>query len=483
MTARGRGAGKRPLDTRLDVHGLAVGCCGCEGEMRRELVGIAIVLLGSNAAAQAPALTICVDRPRSERASAEHLATWLPAVRLNVARRESCCRDGFRGWFEAQDATVRFVLADRGAVHRRSIPWLRRANRPLSALAARGKLAAFSVLLQALIAEHQLAWLLENAPAAGARETPAPEQPSRRDALEATLSALAGTVAPRPPRRARACSSARAADLQNLPRLGAVREERAVLTEPSSPKAPLALSAIQPQVLAAPTRPVPRASTPEPARSTSLDEPGLTAFRGAPVRAAPRPAPPTPVVERVSVERPLPTARKRAPVDARALFRDLSIEAQLAGRWRSGDLWSLEVGGALAWRSIVLRAGYQPAAEWQLEGRPIEVTVVPLAAGWRPRLWSRRSLALRAEGALLVEWTRLRRLDLERADYHAHWDVGLSVGAGLALARGERLRVALDAVGFWFPAARTIEISHGPSTRLTTLGARLALTIGWGRLR
>jgi hypothetical protein len=146
-----------------------------------------------------------------------------------VAPRESClgaARTPYRGWFEQRGARVDFVLSHRGVQRRRQIPWLRRRRGPLAALEARGRLATFSVMLRALIAEHRLRWLLDDPPELsqpkGAppveeqieRERAEPRGTWRRQGLFATtLDAL--TRAPR-----QGPAQRRATEVQKRKRLG-----------------------------------------------------------------------------------------------------------------------------------------------------------------------------------------------------------------------------------------------------------------------
>jgi hypothetical protein len=177
---------------------------------------------------------------------------------------------------------------------------------------------------------------------------------------------------------------------------------------------------------------------------------------------------------------PAPVVVRRAsPWRWDTILKDLALEAVVGGRWRSGDLWALEVGGSLAWRSFFVRAGYQLPAQWSIANYPVQITSVPLAFGWRPRLWSWRSLRLRANAAVLVERFNVRRIDFDGAQDHSAWDAGVGAGLDLGLRWHRGPSVGVEVGGFWYPAARQIEIEHGPSARLTTLGVRLAATLAW----
>jgi hypothetical protein len=431
---------------------------------RSQWVGLWVLLASNSAAASPTQLTLCVDSPRLERVGAELLQTSLPALRFVLASRAHCASAarGFRGWFEQRGAKACFVLARSGVQRSRCLPWLPSAHRALARMEASGKLATFSVVLQALVAEHELSWLLES-------------PPSGAPASRVAASRVATTRAA--PRRAfKVSTQARA---------------------PAPPVAPPTVAApptAEPAKVATVTRPAdePGASWPATASkpaakpaSTAAGVPGIPL----PVRRAPVPRVAmvsTPEPARVEVERRSePTiARRAARVRWDQLVKDLALEAMVGGRWRSGDLWSLDVGGALVWRSFFVRAGYQPAAQWSLERRPVQVTVVPLSAGWRPRLWSRGAVWLRANVAALVERFTLRRTDVGSAQDHSAWDAGLAAGLDLGLRWERGMTVGLEAGGFYFPAAREISIGeNGASARLTTLGVRFGLTVAWeGRL-
>jgi hypothetical protein len=467
-------------------------------------------LLSSAALAKPPAqLTLCLDRPRSERTFAAQLQQWLP-VRLALAPRETCpggVRTAYCGWFERRGAAVDFVLSGTGVQRRRQIPWLRRRGRPLASLNARGHLPAFSVMLHALIAEHRLRWLLDDPPElARRRGAPPVEEQIARDAekprgawrrqglFAATLVAL--TTAPRPGRAKKRTCRPGHAQLRSL--LASSRRPRRGNGDDVVGRAPPAATA--PAIASAP------ASAPAPATvpatghaargAAGNDDPGADALF-APVAEHP---------ERAAIERPvrpaaLPlrviethvatgsareprtdaavTARTGRPFYLTSLLTDLSLEAQLAFRWRSGDLFAQEAGGCLGWRRLFLRAAYQPAAQWDLAGRPVRVTAVPLAAGWRPSLWTRSVWRLSLQTAVLVERFNLRRLDVPDID-HIHWDAGLAAGLGLDLRIFRGLGLGLVASGFWFPDAKQIEVRNGPSARFTRFGGRLALAIFWG---
>ena len=454
--------------------------------LRRALLA-GLVLLAGRAGADEPArLTLCLDSPRGERPGAELLQAWLP-MPLALAGRGQCASSAtrYRGWFEQRGASACFVLAGPGARRSRCMPWLRSARRPLSSLEASGQLATFSVVLQALVAEHELSWLLDSPPAPPSNGGARGEREDRpREQLVATLVALE-KVRAEPP-------VARVGNGVYVPR--ATAPDQPVST--SLQRASELRGAGQGSV----AKWIAFASSTAPAGSPSLaagsvtgrghgpptDEPGAAQPR-------PRPVPPerrTRVVQTTTVEPAHLSARsieRSSPVTARratrwgweAIIKDLAIEAVVGGRWRSGDLWSVEVGGSLGWRSLFVRAGYQPASRWALQGRPIEVSSVPLAAGWRPRLWSRRSWRLRAGAALLVERFTLRRTDVPQSGDHSHWDVGMGAGLDLALRGDKGVSLAVEAGGFYFPGAREIEIQNGPSAKLTTLGARLAVVVAW----
>jgi hypothetical protein len=438
------------------------------GWLGRVLLFCSLLISSPALAGPTAQLTLCVERPRREQAFAALLEQWLP-VRLALARRELCpggVRTAYCGWFEQRGAAVEFVLSGAGGERRREIPWLRRRRHPLSTLEARGRLAAFSVVLHALVAEHRLRWLLDDPPerAPASNGSPVEEQvirePGRRWRRPGLLAATLGALEA-PHRSLPAAPTSRAPEVQQDTRLASVG---------AAPTAPPEARRGDPVALAA-HAPAPRA---EPAH----DEPGADKPVAPRLRSLPRR-----VVEvRVAVE-PAAAAHAalapRRPIDLGPLVADLSLGAELAGRWRSSGLLSWEALGCLGWRRLFLRAGYQPAAQWDLSGRPVQVSAVPLAVGWRPWLWRRPRFRLSLETAALVERFGLRRLDVPDSD-HTHWDAGLGAGLGLGLRLFRALDLTLGLSGFWFPDAQEITIRGGPTARLTRLGARLALSFSWG---
>jgi len=160
--------------------------------------------------------------------------------------------------------------------------------------------------------------------------------------------------------------------------------------------------------------------------------------------------------------------------------RDLSARTELATRWRDAGLWSLEIGGTLGWRSLFVGAGYQPPAEWDFEGRPVEVTAVPLVVGWRPELWRRVRWRLRAQTALWVERVSFQRLDQPETSARGHWDVGVSGGLTLAWNPVSRLEAGARAALLWFPDGRQVTVVDGPSARFNRLALQLCVFVAFG---
>jgi hypothetical protein len=190
-----------------------------------------------------------------------------------------------------------------------------------------------------------------------------------------------------------------------------------------------------------------------------------------PRQETPAPAQPPPLP---SIGAVADTGRPRRPLQRPELDLDL------AGRWRSSSLLSAELALSVSWYGIFARIGYQPAAEWTLEDRPVRVQGLPLALGWRPTLWTRGGWRLAVLGAARLEHSWLRRLDLEQARTHTRWDLGAALGLRLArqLARGWRAALRLE--GSWFPAGARVAVPEGPSERLSALGIQVGLGLGWG---
>lgn len=422
------------------------------------LVGLAVVA-GSGGVARAEKLLVCVDDPAGEALAARSLEGWLAEVRLELVSRRTCAR-GSNGrptfWFEAQRGRVYAVLAPRtGQRLRREVPWVVRAEAVLSQLHARGRLSELSVLLEALLAERGVAWRVgPKRPPPRAAVPPAAEPDEPAAAIRAPAARNARPLATRP-------STA-----------------RSMVSSPTSPPPP-APSSTSPSVAppAPPPRVAARAAVPSPA--------------AAPPRRAERPAasvasavpPPPAVPSPPSVEDrggPSLGLRRSASPRGSGWLDDLRLQAHLAGRYRSTALFTAELGGALRFRSLFVRAGYQLPAEWTLEGRPVQVTGVPLGAGWQPRLFRRGPVRFEALGAFLVEHLTVRRLDLAAAEAHSFVDLGLALGLAVTLRLPARLELGLHLEGSWFPAGRTVEVPAGPSAPLSRLAAQSVLTLAFG---
>jgi hypothetical protein len=454
------------------------------------LLLVAVLALSVDAAAAPARLTVCVDRPRDDRDAARLLGRWLSSTRVVVVSRRRCrtAAGQYRGWFERREGRAELVLAGRsGAPSRRTIPWLR-GRMCLSWLAERGQLARFAVVLQGLIIERELDWLLADPPKKSEKEplqveevirtarvkTASRSRKLRRQAprlLAETLSSLAS--ADRRARRTQPVRSASARPVEREAGLGFVDppketgrpERRDPAPRPTTPR---------------PTTPPLPAERPSPRRAT--DEPGVASVGKG--RGRKRTERLQTIRSRRAAAMIRTTKRSRSAPDVRkqpasSAARGLRLEGHLGGRFRSGGLLSLEVGGRLGWRGLFVGAGYQPGAEWDLEGRPVEVRAVPLAAGWRPVVWRRRSWELRAEVALLVEHMMLRRLDLEEAGGHGHWDVGVAGGTALAYRAPRGVGAGIGVALCWFPAAQEIDIKDGPAARLSDIGVKWAFFLEW----
>jgi hypothetical protein len=158
-------------------------------------------------------------------------------------------------------------------------------------------------------------------------------------------------------------------------------------------------------------------------------------------------------------------------------------DLDLAGRWRSSALLSAEMALSLSWYGVFARVGYQPGSEWTLDGRPVRVQTLPLALGWRPVVWRTGRWRLATLGALRLERSWLRRLDLERASTHGRWDLGAALGLVLTRGLGAGWRTGLRLEASWFPGGSRVTIPEGPSAGLSTIGLQLALGLGWGGAR
>jgi hypothetical protein len=162
---------------------------------------------------------------------------------------------------------------------------------------------------------------------------------------------------------------------------------------------------------------------------------------------------------------------------------ELTVGAHLTGRWRLSNLWSMEVGGDLRWRSLFFRGGYQPSVEWDLEGEPVSVGAFFLSLGWRPTVWARRPWRLVGQLALLAERSSVRRVGIDGAREHGFWDLGGAIGAGVALSLPAGLETGVSLESVVFPLGRVIEIPDGPSARLNGVDFRSTLFVSWSFAR
>jgi len=148
-------------------------------------------------------------------------------------------------------------------------------------------------------------------------------------------------------------------------------------------------------------------------------------------------------------------------------------------RWRSAHLVSAGVCGALTWRSVALLFGYEPGVTLDLEGRPVEVTALPLGLGWQPELWTARSWRLRARLSLQAQWVQVYREGVEGAGTHHYWELGGGLGLTLWRSLGPRLRAGLGVEGHVYPLSRPVEIPAGPRRRLNLVSVLWSGQLAW----
>ena len=355
-----------------------------------------ISLHATPANADRPSLPLCAETSRDELKAVAELGRWVRSVRVQL----SACKDEGalpRLMFVERDRTVLLRLDSTAGSREREVPWLDRAEAPLSRLRARGALARLSVLIDALLADELLA-----------------RPPPTADLLRA----------PSPPLSpSRVASRARVA----TPIAAARPEAPAADTSPASPEPP-----------AASDEPMPPAV------------PSITAANEDP-----------PVVRAASTPR-LP----------------FGLEGFAGWRLRSPGISTFEFGGALRWGVLTLGGSYQPAAEWSLEGRPVELTGVGALLGVRLVLGQTPALRVGLLAGLLAEYLTLRRKDIADARTYGVWDAGVSAGLFASHALGP-LRLEVRVEGLALPTGREVVIPDGPQQPLNRFGARATASLSW----
>lgn len=188
--------------------------------------------------------------------------------------------------------------------------------------------------------------------------------------------------------------------------------------------------------------------------------------------------------------RPAPSKDGELPPDLRdtfyarrpgGLLADLTARLDVTSRWREADVWSLEIGAKVGWRSLYLGAGYLVPAPWSFEGRLIEVWAVDLHAGWRPALWRGGGYTVRPFLGLVAEWVVLRRVDVRGATEHGYWDLGAVAGVGVTRRISRLLELGVGAAIIYFPAGNEVAVPGGPAARFNRFGVQFGLFTTFGQ--
>lgn len=153
----------------------------------------AALMLRAGASAEAPSISICSEPTRDEQDAVAELGRWARSARLRV---KDCGPNEAPPWLAFVERAGEVVLRYRSSLgaRERAVPWLDRADSPLSRLRAGGALARVAVLLEALLAEDSLERPTEPvatptfvegrrgsaSPSRGAAAGPSPAEPSPR---------------------------------------------------------------------------------------------------------------------------------------------------------------------------------------------------------------------------------------------------------------------------------------------------------------
>ena len=145
---------------------------------------------------------------------------------------------------------------------------------------------------------------------------------------------------------------------------------------------------------------------------------------------------------------------------------------------RSSELAGPELAGELQWRTWFARLATQPAASFDLDGRPVRVQPWSGVLGYRPSWMPLPALELFATAGVAVERWSVRRTDLAGRTHHA-LDLGAVAGGGVVMHSRSGLGLGLWLEGLVTPAARELVIPEGPTKSLGRWGGRGGLFVSW----
>ncbi|WP_373047583.1 hypothetical protein [Vulgatibacter sp.] len=386
-------------------------------------LGVAALPLAASAAAQS--LVICAPG-----GAGDGLERWLSTVQVEVV--EGACpasnAGGYVGRFEPRGGGVQFrLLGPDGVALERAVPWLATVEAPLAQLERSGRLNEFSVLVEALLAEHRLA-------AAWAQPPPAPQEPVRAPKKKRA-----------PPRK------------KELAKKPQQQVRPAATVQPPAP-------ADAPEPVPVPVPEV--APTPEP-----------IVVEVAPAAAAVEPPAATDPTG-VAATAPAPSIDFDAPGQRTWPIR---VGAATALRVRSPGIAAPELGLGLALGPLFARGAWQPEVEWSFADLPVGVEALGLEAGLQASLASGRLWALQGLAGVAGERLVLAPRYAD-GDTLVTWDVGPLAGARLGFGPYMGVELACAAALQWMPTARETHVGEdGPVATVNALSARLGLEIAWSR--
>ena len=436
--------------------------------MIRRLLPLLLALAPAAAAAEGPRVVVCVEDAAGERRGAEAVDRWLATAQVEVAEAP-CPRPApgiYVGRFLERGGRVFFRLDAAGAPSlERAVPWLTSAAAPLATLEQRSRASEFSVVVEALVAEHQLALLWGPA---DVEPEPAPAAQVEGPGPGFRRAGGGGAQKKAPPRRTarRGGTAPQRAGSGDGNGLAHGPPAPAPVPAPAPAGSPAAEDASAPAAATAPP-PAPEAPPP-PAPPT-----GETV-------AALRPDPPRlPGIEEAAAAARRPVLDFRAPEPGGIPFRVAAGGGlRLRGPGIAAPEAALEVELGAAW----VRAAWQPRVEWNLGGYPIAVEGLSAEAGLRLLLLSGRLWGLRGHAGVAVDRTELTPLYRQGAAASPGWDVGPTAGASLGWMPFEGLELGLAAAAQWMPTASMTHVGElGPSARFNAVGGRLGLDVSWRR--
>jgi hypothetical protein len=490
-----------------------------------------VVVAALGVALAAPAARadgLCIEDTQIEPDLGRTLDRLVTTAVVTVRSPGRCQADGARlvGRFSRLDPVLFTLHTRQGEKFSRAVPWLTRPDAALVRLRAQGRMSAFSVLVEGLLAEQRIAagksGRESQAASAPAVRAPAPAAAERTPSARPAPAATEPTPSTRPvPARAqeRPGVAQQPEQAPAAPRTG----DAPATDEPEPPPSATVadVPAEAPAAEPATAEPAGEPAAAEPGTGVAVGEPAaVEPGAGEPAAAVPAPgatagpaaagtapavspspppavqppiegaAPSRPAAQRVTVPMSGQDSAERARSDRPDAATAVQVqerpgtrtwpspEALVAARMRWPDMLGVEVGAGVAWRSLLARASYQPPVRWDLEGRPIDVAGMALTAGYRPAAYRRGAWRIGPSLAVILERVTVQRADLQDAAVHPYWDPGVAVGGAITrdIAGVLRMTVHVEASRSF---GRTVRVPDGPEAAFNRLGARAALSFAW----